>query len=65
MTIEEFLKDEGNQARLATVSSWLYWDETERIWVVLSRSYGQRKNRYLYRGADLDRALEYLEGREV
>ena len=60
MTIEDFLKNNTNQARLSAWNNWLYWDTYDEQWVVLTRGYKRRHNTCLYRGQDLDKALECL-----
>jgi hypothetical protein len=59
MTIEELLKDNQITAniRVSAGNRWLYWDSE---WVVQSREYGQKKNRCLYSGDNLDEALKAL-----
>ena len=60
MAIEDFLKNEENQARVSVGNNWLYWDSLNEQWIVLTRRYAQKNNTCLYAGEDLDKALESL-----
>lgn len=58
MNIVDAMKN--HNLRLSIGNSWMYWDEDEEIWVVLSRKPGQRKNRTRYEGVDELQAIEKL-----
>jgi len=58
MTIIDALK-RGN-VRISTGSRWLFWDEDSDEWVVLDRPYATKKNRTVYRGADIAEAVKVL-----
>ena len=58
MTIEEFLKQDSNNARLTNDTKWLVWYLDE--WVVFDRPYGKKNNRCCYSGENLDEVLRAL-----
>ena len=55
--IEDFLKDKDSSARVTVGTRWLYWDEINSQWIVLSRTHGQKNNRCQYSGEDIEEAL--------
>lgn len=55
--IESFLKDADINARIIVGTRWLYWDDSNKQWVVQSRTHGQRNNRCQYSGEDITEAL--------
>ena len=57
--LEEFLKVES--ARLSCGRSWLYWDDVQCLWVVMTQEYGHRVKK-VSRSENLEQSLETLKG---
>ncbi len=59
-TLESVLKRDDLSPRLSIGDTWLVWGDGE--WLVWYHQFGARTNKCLYRGDDLNKALEVLTG---
>lgn len=61
MNATEALKNkDGFDVRLRCGNAWMYWDETNEEWFVLTRPRAGKNNRILYRGKSESDAIKAL-----
>jgi hypothetical protein len=58
MKLAQLLKT--TNSRVSMGNTWLYYDNLNKEWVVLEHCYGRHQSSCLYRGGNLEKAIDEI-----